>query len=560
MKYKILVALVLSCLLVLPVFADHFEDFQTYSAPGWVCYTNGLGTCPMGIGIGEDINATVAGAGGVPTSNYTLFYWDTEYATNYYAHVTPRILGTGYWYFMDNNKSLLWSVATGGAAANTIWEFIRDPTTGLMSAYYNNIFTGTASYLAVPPRYLAFKVPNLAPGAQQIWIDNFHAGSADPKYWTTAIPQNWSVVRDFMNPANSGLYANTTLIRTTYMYTRWSRGNGTSIGTISLKNVATGVSYETLGIGTSTTFTGILRNNLSVLTSPTSTAPLGLYELTQDAGSGPYNHGYFMLIGSGAGVTWDQDTYTLDEVATITYTVTPGYWDTATYWYFIRVLDQNLATKYSTPITASSGSLPLTLDSSYDDGDVFYATVYAVKKSDSSEIMMNYDYMEMDYDTIIAGTCHNATSGATLTGANVTTTQGTIVSFDLSDPAYRIEGLTTGVPTVLNATMYGYTNFTFTFTPLLAKTYDINISMVPDNLSYYPNASIGGVVYSTPYHQPIFDASVRIVNDTKNEVTNTTFTGWYAFTDLLPNGTYWVQASKYGYSLGSNTSVIAQVS
>lgn len=595
MKFFFLVFAALVLLMIAPAMADHFENFQTYTADGWVKTTGWVGNeTPLFPAttawpnsrlsvVGENISARV-GTCTACLENDAIktnsIYWDVNYPSNYYAFSVDSCTFSGgvphaLFLLIDDTKTTPYgmfsidSYCSAGTAAGE-YEIIRNPGTGVITFWRNGtqvLNSPVTSFVsAVPPAYLFFNTFLETPPTTEaaMVIDNVHFGSSDPKYWTGTLPQNWTVIKDFINPALSGVYAcfpNGTCpgdpIRTTYMESRWSRGNGTTGNYVGIKSIGTGLYYELLSVNPSQ-YTGLTRNNLSVLTSPVVSAPFGLYEFTIFGGSGANNHAYFWLLGNGAGVAWDRDSYTEDDVATITYSISPAYWDTATYWYYLRVLDQGLETRYSTPITAISGSKGLTLDGSYEDSDVFYATVYAVKKSDGTEILMNYDYMEMDYDTVITGTCYNATNSTPMTGVNISVEQGAIYNFDNSDPTYRIAGLDYGLPTNVTVSMNGFNNYTFLFTPLAAKTYDIDLPLVPSDLTY-PNATIGGRIYSTPYHQPIEGATVHIMNETHYTSTETSLTGWYAFPGLLNNGTYWIYSEKNGFAISSNESVIAQV-
>lgn len=574
-KLLIVVALLIVVFLVVdPVAADTTETFQKYGSSIIVIGTTGAGDLPRltlpnpPYNYAEVISVCLS-VNGLAWGKATSYIQNADpLASNYGSVVVVNSFNTWGGQNLDiilydssgtELKAFTYTSFPGLGAFSGQWEVIRDSSTGVTQLWRNGTDLVSSATIPTAFSYMRVQVNNSVGGGPTPYaqVDNYHLGSTNPRYQSSAIPLNWSVVKDFINPASSGLYANTTQIRTSYMYSLWSRGNGTTNDTVSLKNVDTGVSYETLGMGPG--LWNITVNNLSVLTDPVSTAPFGLYEITIDGGgSSTDNRAYFMFTGSGAYVTWDQEEYTEDEVATITYTIGPTYWDTVTYDYYLRVLDQSLTTIQVWPIVTASDSETITIDDAFNDGDIYYATVYAVKKSDASEILMNYDYMEVNFDTIVSGYCVNATNGAVLSGCNVSVQQGSIFSYNDSTASgfYRVAGLYSGISTNITASKNYYYNHTYLFTPLEAKTYDVNQSLTPVNLTS-TNATIGGVVYSTSYHTPIEGAMVNLTNGTYQATVYTSLTGWYNFTGLLENTSYWIQAYKSGYALGLNVSVVA---
>jgi hypothetical protein len=553
---RLLIVLVLLALLVVPVMADYTENFQTYSANNWVT----ADPASTGISASGELVALTGVMGG-PVNNLR---WDVPYASNYYALSMTR-------YDSANSIHLLAADGTttlgGFSFPGTpfiyagLFEVIRDPTTGVTSWYKNGTQISAPIVTATAPSYLRFNIGNPA----GIKIDTFHTGSTDPKYWVSTIPPNWSVVRDFVNPANSGLYAGNTLIRTTYMDSNWSRGTGTTISTVSLKNAATGITYEKLGVGleASVNFTNITRNNLSVLTAPTSTAPNGLYYITIDEGPAGYdNLAYFWLTSTGATILWDKDKYYTDENSVSTWSVTPAYWDTTTYSYEGAIVDVYGSTKKSWTITAASGTEHTTMSSSTYPQGVYYNKITAtMKASPFTAYILDTDYTEVSQDIKISGITYNATTNSTQPSVFINFTQtgvGTVntTSFPITG-TYNKTGFVSGSAiTIEPFHRVNYQPLQFvpvSFTPLSYGNFTVNLYGTSDPKNQTgTNSTIYGLVQSSPYYNSLGGATVSLWNATYEETTRTNATGFYNFTSLRPFTEYSMNASYLGYTNTSN--------
>jgi hypothetical protein len=573
-------------ILVVPGSADHYENFQDYSADEWAFSCAFPGWCITDVYsyLSPEVVSLWLYARYTDTG---LAYWDVPYASNYYAWTEPYISicaarpGHGcrayrqVW-LLDSSKAVLTSFDLRDIYYTGEYEIIRDPTDGSTGIWINGISGVSLGIpkrdVAIAPSYLAFYFGGGGESDEDyriIYIDNFHAGSDDPRYWASTIPPNWTVVRDMTNSALSGLYAvnpnngELTPIRTTYMESYWSRATGTTENrSVQLIHDGTSTVYESLG---TTGFSGFVRNNLSVLINPNSTAQYGQYEITYHnsvyGGYGINNHAYFYLIGGGATIVWDKYTYQQGDTATITYDITSSYWDTGTYNYYIKIRDIYGNTLLNDAIISPSGNkvVPLTYGT-YLDNRIYYALLTAIRKSDGEEITMCFNVMEMQYIITYTGYITNALNGTPIVGANITVNQSSTYYYGTSITSgfYSLTGMITNFETITSITATGYNPSYTNFTPLMQQVYTINVSMIPTGTTFR-SPSIGGIIKDSAYKRPISGATVFIVNGTYSNTTPTNTWGWYYFDNLLANSTYYVHAEKYGYSVSTNTSVNATV-
>jgi hypothetical protein len=555
----IAVSLIVAMVFVGVSSADIHEDFQDYYMDGWGYSGSTLittDTYPENVVLRSDSGSTA------------LAGYNTPDAFNYFTFTCGQtVSGTTSVNLYSSSFALLGSYATG-CAAGRVWEFKRDSSSGAFAWWYNGVrHAGLSGTLATPPYYAFFS----GSGGGTEYVDNVHYKDDSEKYYMSTIPPNYSVVRDFLNPAASGLYACTpagvcpgTSVRTTYMYSRWSQGNNsvdTSMslaGATLLKNYNTGTIYETLGRGE--TYAGITRNNLSVLTSASATdAPDGLYTISLTNGSGPYNTAYFWLISNGATISFDQTKYYSDETGTATWTISPAYWSTSTYDYQGQIVDAFGSEKKSWTITSITGSENTDFDAAtYPQGGYYVQLKATQKASPYTSYIFGSDYADIYEDIIISGITYNATRNATRAQTFINFTQLGTVTNTTSFPttgAYNKTGFIEDQPITIEPVYKPLWFVPVSFTPLTYGNFTINLygTWYPPNWTW--NSTIYGLVQSGPYYNAIPSATVNIWNNTYTGSTTTNSTGHYNVSGLLPFSLYWMNATMPGYTNSTDTQV-----
>jgi hypothetical protein len=480
-----------------------------------------------------------------------------------YSAVSSSVSTNNYYVLLlDTNMNTIVGYGYGGsgdsALPNTRYEII---IRGGYAYLYTNgaqVYNGGNQSISLNPSYIYFGSVNS--GTHK--FDDFVYGDSENLYVVTQPSYTgYKLVKDFITPASSGLrYNNDTVVSSTNMYYRVARGNTTIPAptlenkTIVLMNIDTGDTYATQYTGTAYIKDGTW-NVYDALFN--TSAPYGRYYTTV-TGTGAVSEEIWYL-GSGATISFDKDDYSGEDTATLTYSVLGAYWDTSTYDYAIDIVSGTTgATTQSTAISASSGTQTYTFTAT-DPLGVYYGIVKATKRSDGSVIWMNYDYAELTSYVTIEGYVNDAETGLPISGANINITQSSIINnlTTITDGNYSATNYLSGAAITINATAPLHRKYTFTFTPLIAKTYNINLSLV--NLTPVVSPlGILGVVRDTAYGQPIPAAIVDGVNATA-QVTNTSIpiTGFYRLNSgtLLNESDYDVHGSKAGYSNSSTDSV-----
>lgn len=262
---------------------------------------------------------------------------------------------------------------------------------------------------------------------------------------------------------------------------------------------------------------------------------------------------YFDSTISGS-VAYDQDSYTQGQTANIDYTITSA--DFATYTYYLKTMDVYANVQDTYTLTAASGTESPTL-TDYDSG-IYYAILSRTSKSTGVNEEFAYDYASVTETVYINGNVTEAVNGTIMQNVSIQYLQGSTYynTTSAADGSYNVSDLSVSVSTTVtaNATYVNDTNFgnnsynlsTFSFTPLAAEIYNVDLILFDVNHTY-DNVSAYGLVYDNIYHQPIESATVNIYNSTWSNPTTSTTTGYYVFHDLIANGTYSINATASGY-------------
>jgi len=488
-----------------------------------------------------------------PTGFNTTYPEVTTYAafTVPYGSYRPTV------YFYRDTGALLGSVIATATTVAAPSRYEVSISGGVATLYVNGIVNSTSEALAVNPSYMRIY------GDDGIRADDVVTSNSDPKYIVGMPEQGYVLKKDQTNPASSGLYSSAgVLISSTNMTSTWGKSDIIDTGNESLvlKNLDTGVIYGTNYTGSKSAGKMVWPVKDLIFDSG---APYGRYVTTIE-GSGVVSDEIWYL-GTGATISFDAATYNGEDTAVMTYVIDGAYWDTGTYDYSIDVISGTTGATMSTKaISASSGTSDYTFAAT-DPLGVYYGIVKATKRSDGTEVWMNYDYAELTSYVTVTGYVNDAESGLPISGANINITQSSIINnlTTIADGNYSATYYLSGAPITINSTAASYRQYEFTFTPLSAKTINVNISLVPDTPSTI-GLGIGGVARDLTYGRPIKDATVNLINTTNAQSYSktTSFTGWY----LCDEGTscfltsarpYDVWGEKLGYSNSVNYTAVA---
>jgi hypothetical protein len=413
--------------------------------------------------------------------------------------------------------------------------------------YRDGVLEYTGAAIGQNPQFVSGDVYCSGFGCSSAPMDNFVLGETD-HHITGSLPSNWSIQRDLLNPAATGVYAwnpatSEWVLKNSYNFyvdadkeflnpevLSIRHSGGTVINATTLTPVHNQVQYN-------------LAQFLATSTSVGTTVPDGQYSVSWDEMSPPnWFADTFWVISNGGVVSWDQHKYSQSSTATISYT------------YQLLVTDVYGVTKATIPINTKTGSTTVTLAPETYPAGVYNVLLEATTISDSSVHIMNYDSMEVTGYIYFTGTVLNAENVTPLSGVLVNVSQGT-TSLETTSIAGGLWNNTgnwlTGTPIRINATLTGYETYSNTFTPLIAKTVNITIPMMP-TVKTCTGVCMGGLVQDSVYGNPITGATYHVKNGT--EYTSTTNIAGYARVDNLNTLLYDVWSTRTGYA----NSTIAQ--
>ncbi len=423
---------------------------------------------------------------------------------------------------------------------------------GTLYLYFDDVlFWSKASatapyYLSVNPR-----------GGELLYIDDIILGYADDATIIGSIPPDWFIREDSASPAYRGLY----------------QLNATTGGAPVLKNS----NYFGLSYGRPYPDATVL-----TITNPSGTAvksyPVAnmscqcVIPITDLAvGSAPIQNGkwsvsladssttsYFWVTTSGAYVAWSADEYGMDDPATVTWDVTNDAWNVASpgehYFFHLKIVDIYGTEKYNGLITTQTGSYSFNWSSSTYDTGVYYAEITRTNSlAPITTSILNWDETELTGYIKFQGTVYDANTTAELGTALVSMAQlGSDHTYTTAaNGTYVLGGFLTGSAITINVTKTNYTRYNYSFTPLQAKTIDLDYALVPTTPTY-SGVAIGGVARDTTYGRLIPNASVYVWNASESYVKVANPRGYY----ICDNGhscslsykLYNVQGNKTGFS------------
>lgn len=384
------------------------------------------------------------------------------------------------------------------------------------------------------------------------------------------IPQDWYVYKDFTDPALSGVVcsSNGTLMSGDEFTTSYAIGSNmdgyTSGMTITTEHLVTGTVVNTTTKTTAEIASapcGIIRySSKNMLIN--SSAPFGVYKQTLKHGTQTIGYTTFAYISGGGTIYWDRNEYNADDIANITSSIGASF-DTGTYNYYGRIYDIYGQLKHSWTISLASDIEQVELDPDTFPNGFYYVYLVAERKSDSEEFVMSYDIAEVIESVIVTGYTWDAVAGTKLGSTNVGTYQlgsWSNTTSDVTTALYQVAELISNAEIMFNASKVGYNHTPIYVTPLTAKTYNIDLYLIPVPITFN-GSGIGGLALTSSYKQAVEGATITLSNSTWSGTRTTSSTGWYLFdSSSLPSGGYESSITEVvdnTYDMGMYSSITA---
>ena len=254
---------------------------------------------------------------------------------------------------------------------------------------------------------------------------------------------------------------------------------------------------------------------------------------------------YFFLVppGDTSTISFSNLEIPIGTTETISYSIDGA--DFGTYNYHVRIYSTSEQIQ-STQVSEVSNTV--IWDTTDESTGLHYAVLSRTDKTSGAYSEMVYDIATLTEDVIIKGYVYDAQNESTLANISINFSQASAWYNTTSNTTgyYELTGLTENVEINVNASLVNYTHKNFTFTPLSAEIYTMNLYLI-NNTPTYSNTTIGGLVYDYPMHQAVTEATVNIYNTTWSDTnTSSSITGFYLFEELT-NGSYTVNATKTDY-------------
>jgi len=258
---------------------------------------------------------------------------------------------------------------------------------------------------------------------------------------------------------------------------------------------------------------------------------LYLWELTKDGQLMDYDHLYYMPPGETSYLAFNKETYTSNEIGTITYDIANP--DFSSHNYYIKIFDIYENEKKKWHVTKESGSI------SFDTSELGTGTYYAILMQYSDPVELAYDMTQIEEKVDIEGVSYNAKTETVLGSVNVNASQGTVwhnTTTNVTTGYYNLTDFIVDEAIQMNASKTNYVHNNFSFTPLQSGLYNINLFLLPDenHININPPAIVG-LVRSYPFYQNVSEATVNLWNDSIGLATNNTTNSMGYFQFVLDN-------------------------
>lgn len=386
---------------------------------------------------------------------------------------------------------------------------------------------------------------NHAGDITRVYIDDISTGGN--VVGVCSEPYTHTITESNLNPMNISYSINTfpfaTYTSTEYkvQVKRYEEGTLTEV-----------VSETVKASGNSSVFSGFSNYNRSVDLTDSDTA-YGLYTvyLTGNGVSKDTDYFFFAPPGDVSSISFSNPEIPIGTSETITYSIDTA--DFGTYSYHVRVYSTTAQVFFTQVIDASS---TVSWDTTGETTGLYFVVLSRTDKSSGAYIELIYDIATLSNNIVIRGHIYDAQNETVLDNVSVNFSQASTWYNTTSNATgyYELSGLIATVEINVNASLVNYTHENFTFTPLTAEIYTVDLYLI-NSTPTYDNTTIGGLTYDYPLHQAVINSTVNIYNATwSNTTTSSLITGFYLFEELT-NGSYTVNATKTDYQDSDEYSV-----
>lgn len=441
--------------------------------------------------------------------------------------------------FITNNPPVQ-SVPNYGSSG--LFEYLRDSGSNQVSLRVNSVDQGVVGTATDQMAYISFRIDAGFIGSSQknpswMYIDDVTSDGNIVAFGTESTTH--TVTEAHGDDTNISFSLNT------YPFAEFTASEyEVDIKRSSASGYTDIVSETVKDAGDTTPTDGFSNWNRSVDITDGDTA-YGLYiaYLLQDSVSVSTDYFFFAPPGDSSSISFSSTTIPIGTIETITYSIdSPDY---GTYNYYIKVFSTTEEIQ-STAVTDSSGTV--TWDTEDEDAGLYYAVIARTHKTTGAYSELNYDIATLSENLVIRGYVYDAQTETGLSGAHLNFSQGATWYNTTSNATgyYELDDIVVNVELYINASVASYTHENFSFTPLAAQVYEIDLYMFNVSLDC-DNTSIAGVTYDYPMHQAVPSATVGIYNGSWSDTTtSSSVTGFYLFEELA-NGSYSVNATQTGY-------------
>ena len=496
-----------------------------------------------------------------PTASYVM---NADPLPTTYAAADIYYNGAGNGYpsiaLFDSSGGILYTF-NNTSASSTTYRYEMKMVGGQAYIYRDGTHIATSGVLAQNPSYVAFGGGHWsAVDDSRFRVDDFVMGDTENGL-IFGVPANGCYIRKDPIGGGSGLYnAANTLVSTYNMSATWAKKSDSTSINIVLQNYGTGVNVDTRASGTSTIFGTISYPIADEITG--TSQPYGYFVVDTDPTTGTRSRTIPYQMG-GATAYWAQDYYSQNDIASITTSVSAGYWDTGTYNYQLKITDLYGNVKQTSTITSQAQGTTYQFTSS-DDTGVYVAWLYATNIATGAEYLMFADTTTLMGYVRVNGYAYNATAMTELSSVHINVTQSVYYdqSYTSATGYYNTSASVpfgTGSMLTINATKTGYRQRYIQFTPTTAKTLNITIPMEPLTRAH-TGIMLHGLVVDNVYRNPVASPTILAYNTSagQNWSVEANRLGDYVFEDgvgtVLTSGTcYHILAVKSDYTFVSPT-------
>ena len=521
------------------IYHDIFTSGGTYSR----CFRLGLDNDPAA---GEYVQLwhSTSSISNYWSVNFRYLYTPMTYPTDTHSLLKLNV------YFYDEDGSQLFYHSFFGSQPGSmtlpfygtsgLFEYLRDTSSNQVTLRVDGVDQGVVGSASKPMAYISFRIDQnkAASYSEPAWmyIDDITSGGNIVGVGTESTTH--TVTEAYGEDTNISFSFNT------FPLSSFTASEYKVDIKRSVSGVYTDVANDVVkSAGDSTTTDGFSNWDRSAdLTSGDTEYGLYMVYLTDDSVSVDTDYFFFAPPGDVSTISFSNPEIPIGTTETISYSIDGA--DFGTYNYHVRIYSTT-AQIQSTQVSEASSTV--TWDTTGEGAGLHYAVLSRTDKTSGAYSEMTYDIATLSDTIIIKGYAYDAQNESTLSDVNVNFSQAATWYNTTSNASgyYELTGLIVDVEVNVNASLVNYTHENFTFTPLSAEIYTMDLYLI-NNTPTYSNTTIGGLTYDYPLHQAVTNATVNIYNATWSDTTTSSTTGFYLFEELT-NGSYTANATKTDY-------------